>query len=144
MNNQLFGSEILSLIEDDVPPEDLVFHKFYANEMSSTKPKKKVVEDEATEEGLLDVDEGGEEVGVDKSDNEEIENMLDSAAFLFEADGEYNYDDLDQVANEDDDDRVYTSYVEEIDDDLEEGIDDGDETDDDGVALDVGEMDDRC
>ncbi|WCJ33430.1 CCAAT-binding factor [Euphorbia peplus] len=145
MTNQLIGSEILSLAEDDVPPEDLVFHKFYANKMSSTKPKKKkkkkVVEDEAAED-FLDVDEGGEEVGVDESDNEEIENMLDSADFSFEADGEYNYDDLDQVANEDDDDLIgNTSDVEEMDDDLE-GIDDGDETDDDGVALDVGDMDD--
>ncbi|XP_065855876.1 protein SLOW WALKER 2 [Euphorbia lathyris] len=143
MNNQLIGSEILSLAEEDVPPEDLVFHKFYANKMSSSKPKKKkkkAVEDEAAQE-IFDVGDGGEEVGVDESDNEEIENMLDSADFSFEADGEYNYDDLDQVAKEDDDDLIGNTSDVEMDDDLE-GIDDGGETDEDGVAVDIGDIDD--
>nr|XP_029153399.1 phosphopantothenoylcysteine decarboxylase subunit VHS3-like [Arachis hypogaea] len=39
INNHLLGKEILSLAEEDVPPEDLIFHKFYTNKMSS-KPKK--------------------------------------------------------------------------------------------------------
>uniref|UniRef100_A0A2P2P5L9 Uncharacterized protein MANES_09G018800 n=1 Tax=Rhizophora mucronata TaxID=61149 RepID=A0A2P2P5L9_RHIMU len=39
--------------------------------------------------------------------------MLDSAHLSFEADGEYDYDDLDQVANEDDEDLIgITSDVE--------------------------------
>ncbi|GAU39403.1 hypothetical protein TSUD_323510 [Trifolium subterraneum] len=42
VNNLLVGSEILALAEADVPPEDLVFHKFYTNKKSSSsKPKKK-------------------------------------------------------------------------------------------------------
>ncbi|KAK9290330.1 hypothetical protein L1049_008497 [Liquidambar formosana] len=102
MNKHLIGAEILSLAEMDVSPEDLVFHKFYMNKMSSSKKpkkkKKKGSEDEAAEE-LFQVDAGGE------SDNEEIENMLESVDPLLEReDGEYDYNDLDQVANEDDED----------------------------------------
>ncbi|KAJ1407043.1 CCAAT-binding factor [Sesbania bispinosa] len=104
VNNHLIGSEILSLAEVDVPPEDLVFHKFYTNKMSSSKPKKKKrsADEEAAEE-LFDVDDG-EVDGGDESDNEEIENLLDSADQ--ESDGGYDYDDLDKVANEDDEDLI--------------------------------------
>ncbi|KAJ4837547.1 hypothetical protein Tsubulata_028098, partial [Turnera subulata] len=109
MNNHLIGPEILSLAEMDVPPEDLVFHKFYMNKMNDPKPKKKkkkkVAEEEAAED-FLDADDGGQLSGGDESDNEEIENMLNSANLALEADGEYDYDDLDQVADEDDDDLV--------------------------------------
>ncbi|GFZ04314.1 CCAAT-binding factor [Actinidia rufa] len=118
MNNQLIGPEILSLAEMDVPPEDLVFHKFYMNKMSD-----------------------------DESDNEEIENMLDSANPSLEAGGDYDYDDLDQVAIEDDDDLVGNVSDEEIDvpSDIAEGEDDYDDansnfTDDNDV--DVGDADD--
>ncbi|KAK9289711.1 hypothetical protein L1049_007870 [Liquidambar formosana] len=141
MNNHLIGAEILSLAEVDVPPEDFVFHKFYMNKMSSSKKpkkkKKKGPEDEAAEE-LFQVDAGGE------SDNEEIENMLDSVDPLLEReDGEYDYDDLDQVANEDDDDLVGDISDAEMDipNDIAEGEDfdataDNDSSDDDsgGVA----------
>ena len=61
VNNQLIGAEILSLAEEDVPPEDLVFHKFYTNKMSlSSKPKKKKKKsaDEEAAEELFDVDNG--------------------------------------------------------------------------------------
>lgn len=130
MNNHLIGPEILSLAEEDVPPEDLVFHKFYTFKMnSSKKPKKKKKKggDEAAEdlfggaveadynddpaEDLSDVD----MVGADESDNEEIENLLDSADPSGEADGDYDYDDLDQVANEDDEDLVGNFSDEEMD-----------------------------
>lgn len=146
MNNQLIGPEILSLAETDVPPEDLVFHKFYMNKMSSSKKpkkkKKKGVEDEAAEELY-----GGEE-GDDESDNEEIDNMLDSVVPSIAADGEYDYDDLDQVAVEDDDDLVgNVSDDEEIDvqsdiavgDDDDDDNADGDDIDDD---VDIGDADD--
>ncbi|XP_058226895.1 protein SLOW WALKER 2 isoform X2 [Rhododendron vialii] len=147
MNNQLIGPEILSLAETDVPPEDLVFHKFYMNKMSSSKKpkkkkKKKGAEDEAAEELY-----GGEE-GDDESDNEEIDNMLDSVVPSIAADGEYDYDDLDQVAVEDDDDLVgNVSDDEEIDvqsdiavgDDDDDDDADGDDIDDD---VDIGDADD--
>ncbi|KAI8544749.1 hypothetical protein RHMOL_Rhmol08G0319100 [Rhododendron molle] len=142
MNNQLIGPEILSLAETDVPPEDLVFHKFYMNKMSSSKKpkkkkKKKGAEDEAAEELY-----GGEE-GDDESDNEEIDNMLDSVVPSIAADGEYDYDDLDQVAVEDDDDLVgNVSDDEEIDVQSDIAVDDdadGDDIDDD---VDIGDADD--
>ncbi|KAM7480648.1 hypothetical protein LguiA_028861 [Lonicera macranthoides] len=152
MNNQLIGAEIISLAEIDVPPEDLVFHKFYMNKMSSSKkPKKKkkrqVAEDEAAEE-LFGVQ------GDDESDNDEIDNMLDSVNHSIEADGDYNYDDLDQIANDDDDDLV--GNVSEEDEegmdfpsDIAEGEEDDDvdnnisSDDDDGDEIvDIGDVDD--
>ncbi|KAJ0006992.1 hypothetical protein Pint_29299 [Pistacia integerrima] len=146
MNHNLIGPEILSLGEMDVPPEDLVFHKFYMNKMNSTKKpkkkKKKGAEDEMADE-LLD---GG--VGDDDSDNEEIENILDSSNPSLEADGDYDYDDLDQVANEDDEDLVGDVSDAEIDapSDIAEGEDfdaiaDDDGSDDD-VDVDIGDAED--
>lgn len=144
MNHQLIGPEILSLAEMDVPPEDLVFHKFYVNKMNSSKKpkkkKKKRAEDEAAEE-LLGVN------GDDESDNEEIENMLDAANPSLEGDGDYDYDDLDQVAVEDDDDLVGNVSDEEMDvpSDAAEGAD-GDAnnnfSDDDIDDVNIGDADD--
>ncbi|GMQ08006.1 hypothetical protein CsSME_00051943 [Camellia sinensis var. sinensis] len=146
MNHQLIGPEILSLAEMDVPPEDLVFHKFYMNKMSASKKqkkkkKKKGAEDEAAED-LFGVD------GDDESDNEEIENMLDSANPSLEADSDYDYDDLDQVAIEDDDDLVGNVSDEEMDipSDIAEGEDDEDANNNDSGGedddVDIGDADD--
>ncbi|XP_012455742.1 protein SLOW WALKER 2 [Gossypium raimondii] len=139
MNNYLIGQEILSLAETDVPPEDLVFHKFYMNKMNSSKKpkkkkKKKAAEGEAAEE-LFDV--GGNVVdddyvdGGDDSDNEEIENILDSANPSLDADGDYDYDDLDNVANEDDDDLIGDASDAEMDIP-------SDDTDGEGFDVDAG------
>ncbi|KAB2613124.1 hypothetical protein D8674_035440 [Pyrus ussuriensis x Pyrus communis] len=146
MTNQLIGSEILSLGEEDVAPEDLVFHKFYTNKMNSSKKpkkkKKKATEDEGAAD-LFDVDGGGG----DDSDNEEIDNMLDSAGVSIEADGDYDYDDLDQIANEDDEDLVANVSDTELDlasdsgegEDFDAIADDGQSDDDD---IDIGDADD--
>lgn len=111
MENRLIGEEILSLAESDVPAEDVVFHKFYANKMISTKKtkkkKKKAAADEAAEE-LYDIHDQG-----DESDNEEIDDMLDSVNPRVVDGGEYNYDDLDDIANEDDDDLIGNESDEE-------------------------------
>ncbi|KAL0009726.1 hypothetical protein SO802_004834 [Lithocarpus litseifolius] len=155
MNNNLIGPEILSLAEVDVPPEDLVFHKFYVNKMTSSKKpkkkKKKGAEEEAAED-LFEVDGGevdGNEVdGGDESDNEEIENMLDSANVSMEADGDYDYDDLDQVANEDDEDLV--GNVSDAETDVPSDIAEEEDFDaiadddhsDDGDDVDIGDADD--
>ncbi|MBA0779268.1 hypothetical protein Gotri_003536, partial [Gossypium trilobum] len=139
MNNYLIGQEILSLAETDVPPEDLVFHKFYMNKMNSSKKpkkkkKKKAAEGEAAEV-LFDV--GGNVVdddyvdGGDDSDNEEIENMLDSVNPSLDADGDYDYDDLDNVANEDDDDLIGDASDAEMDIP-------SDDTDGEGFDVDAG------
>lgn len=155
MNRQLIGQEILSLAEVDVPPEDLVFHKFYMNKVNATKKpkkkkKKKGAEDEAAEE-LFDVDGDDYEVeGGDESDNEEIDNMLDSTDLSLVGDGDYDYDDLDKVADEDDDDLVGDAS------DLEMGAPDDSaeredfdtnyfshsDDDDDNVQLNIGAEDD--
>ncbi|GAV61402.1 CBF domain-containing protein [Cephalotus follicularis] len=147
MNNQLIGPEILSLAEVDVPPEDFVFHKFYVNKMnSSKKPKKKIkkkgTEEDMAAEELYAVDDG-EVDGSDESDNEEIDNMLDSANLSLEADGDYDYDDLDQVANEDDNDLVGDVSDAEMDapSDIAEG-EDFDAITDDDEGDDVPHVDD--
>ncbi|CAI9114481.1 OLC1v1015212C1 [Oldenlandia corymbosa var. corymbosa] len=132
MNNQLIGAEILSLAESDVPPEDFVFHKFYSNKLTSShkskkKKKKKTEEDEDAEEL----------VGDDQSDDEEIENVLNASNPPVESDDEeYDYDDLDNVANDDDDDLIGRASDEEMDFPSSEIVgkdfdfDDGDEDDD--------------
>ncbi|XP_073272083.1 protein SLOW WALKER 2 [Primulina huaijiensis] len=111
MNHQLVGAEIISLAEADIPPEDVVFHKFYMNKMNSLKKpkkkKKKTADDEAAEE-IFGVD--GDE---DESDNEEINNLLDSGNPSFETEGGYDYEDLDKIANEDDDDLIGDASDEE-------------------------------
>lgn len=146
MNKHLIGPEILSLAEVDVLPEDLVFHKFYMNKMNtSKKPKKKKkkrgAEDEAAEDLLGD--DGG-----DESDNEEIENMLDSSHLSVEANGDFDYDDLDQVADEDDEDLVGNISDAEMDtpSDAAEGEDFDDTADeidiDDDDVSDIGDDDD--
>lgn len=131
VGNQLIGEDILSLAEEDVPPEDLVFHKFYMNKTSSSKKlkKKKQAEDEAAEE-LFDV------AGSDESDNEEIEDMLGSSHLPLEKEGNYDYDDLDEVANEGDDDLIENGSdgdgdVDSPNDDFGVGDGDGDGDDDD-------------
>lgn len=146
MNNHLIGPEILSLAEEDVPPEDLVFHKFYTFKMNSSKKPKKKKKKGANEEaedlfgGAVEADDNDDPaedlsdvdmVGGDESDNEEIENLLDSANPSGEADGDYDYDDLDQVANEDDEDLVGNLSDEEMDihSDIADGEDLGSSSD---------------
>ncbi|KAL9304238.1 hypothetical protein ACSQ67_021501 [Phaseolus vulgaris] len=154
VNNQLIGAEILSLAEEDVPPEDLVFHKFYTNKMSSTsktkKKKKKSADEEAAEE-LFDIDDG-EVDGGDESDNEEIENLLDSTDPSVGQDNDYDYDDLDEVAGEEDEDLIGDVSDGEMDMDIPSDIgeeeddapidDVGIDDDDDGIDIQVGDVDD--
>ncbi|ESQ27942.1 hypothetical protein EUTSA_v10018056mg [Eutrema salsugineum] len=145
MSNHMIGSEILSLAEEDVSPEDLVFHKFYVNKMNSTKPskkkkkKKKLPEEEAAEE-LYDVNDGDgggnydsdvEFEAGDESDNEEIENMLDDVDddAVEEEGGEYDYDDLDRVAGDDDEELAADVSDAEMDTDMD--MLDGEDVDDD-------------
>ncbi|KAK3220621.1 hypothetical protein Dsin_014591 [Dipteronia sinensis] len=151
MNNHLIGPEILSLAEIDVPPEDLVFHKFYMNKMNSTtkskkKKKKTSAEDEAAED-LFNLDGDDDmEGGVDDSDNEEIDNMLDSANL---SDGDYEYDDLDKVVDEDDDDLVGNAGDAETDapsdtidgEDFDISDDARSDNDDDDVDINIGDAD---
>ncbi|KAJ6825990.1 CCAAT/enhancer-binding protein zeta [Iris pallida] len=106
MNHHLIGNEILELAEEDVPPEDLVFHRFYMNKTSSSKKpkakKNKASEgDDDTAELLIDESDESEDEG-------EIDNMLGAGHLsLGEGnEGEYDYDDLDRVVGEDDEDLI--------------------------------------
>ncbi|XP_024024531.1 CCAAT/enhancer-binding protein zeta [Morus notabilis] len=149
MSNHLIGPEILSLADEDVPPEDLVFHKFYVNKINSSKKqkkkkKKKGADDEAAEELFGAGDD-------DESDNEEIENMLDSANISTNADGDYDYDDLDQVAEEDDEDLVgNVSDAEDADipsdiaeeEDFDATANESDDGDEDSDIINIGDADD--
>ncbi|GAU31964.1 hypothetical protein TSUD_359080 [Trifolium subterraneum] len=153
VNNLLVGSEILALAEADVPPEDLVFHKFYTNKKSSSskpkKKKKKSTDDEDVDDYFgADADDVD---GGDESDNEEIEDLLDSADPTLGPDGDFDYDDLDKVANEDDDDLIGDDVSDaDIDIDIPSDIelDDADDTpfadddSDDNNDIQIGDMDD--
>lgn len=114
LNHHFVGDEILHLAEDEVPPEDVVFHRFYRNKTSAKKPKAKKkkgsLDDEDLEELAPDVEDSDEEVDLgsdatDNSEEEEIDNILGSGPIPLDEDkGDYEYDDLDKVVGEDDDD----------------------------------------
>lgn len=40
-SHHLIGEELLELVEKEVPPEDVVFHRFYMNKTGPIKPKAK-------------------------------------------------------------------------------------------------------
>ncbi|KAG9457617.1 hypothetical protein H6P81_002125 [Aristolochia fimbriata] len=133
MNKHLIGAEILSLAEEDVPPEDLVFHRFYTNKMSSSnKPKKKKKKqsgDEAADELF------GEDAGDESEDD--IDALGPYADPPLGSDGEYDYDDLDKVAKDGDEDLLGDGSDADLDSPNEpfDGIGDGeirsnDDTDD--------------
>nr|CAD1838289.1 unnamed protein product [Ananas comosus var. bracteatus] len=139
LSHHLIGDEILQLAEDEVPPEDVVFHRFYMNKTGSSKrlkaKKQKASLDDEDADLLLD--------GDDES-AEEIDRMLGSGrSTVEEPEGEYDYDDLDHIAEEDDDDLLGDGSDAEAgpapnqdrdkndDDDDEDDIDD----DDGGLAL---------
>ncbi|MED6199351.1 auxilin-like clathrin-binding protein required for normal clathrin function [Stylosanthes scabra] len=134
INNHLIGKEILSLAEEDVPPEDLVFHKFYTNKMSS-KPKKKKKKSAGGDEDADYFDDDDEVEGGDESDNEEIENLLDTAE-----PHSYDYDDLDNVAEEEDNDLLRDDGDADLDIDIPSDISEGEADDDD--AIEIGDIDD--
>lgn len=136
LSKPLIGADILQLDEMDVAPEDVVFHRFYMNKMNSIKKpkkkKKKGADDEAAEDLI------GEEGDEDDSDNEEIEAILDSTNTALDADGDYDYDDLDQIAEEDDHDLVGNVSDEEMefpDDIAEDDVVAGDDLSDDDVSI---------
>ncbi|XP_068659944.1 protein SLOW WALKER 2 [Aristolochia californica] len=144
MNKHLIGAEILSLAEEDVPPEDLVFHKFYMNKMSSSKPKKK----KKKQSGDEAADELFGEDGSDESDDQ-IEAFSPSRDSPLASDGEYDYDDLDEVEKEADEDLLGDGSETDLDSPNEEfdDIDDGelhgnaDIVDEGGIHDDDGDSD---
>lgn len=141
----MIGAEILSLAEEDVPPEDLIFHKFYMNKTSSskkTKKKKKKQAEDAAAEDLVNVTGSDEIAGKDESENEEIDKILGTAQMVSENEDDYDYDDLDHVINEEDDELLGNvsdadmdspddeNFTDVISGDSEEDVSDVDSADD--------------
>lgn len=111
VSNHLIGDEILQLAEDEVAPEDVVFHRFYMNKSKSSKKskaKKASKNAEDVDDILLD--------GDSSTDDEEIDNIMGSGNHPVEnADGDYDYDDLDRIAGEDDDELLGNDSDAELD-----------------------------
>ena len=110
--NRLIGEELLDLAENEVPPEDIVFHRFYMNKSGPIKPK-------AKKGSVLDEDTG--ELLADNADDAE--------------DGEYDYDDLDSNAFDEEKDLLRDDSDVELDDISDSAsMDDGSGNDDDDIA----------
>jgi ribosome biogenesis protein MAK21 len=93
-NDHVIGDELLELAENEVPPEDVVFHRFYMNKTGPIRSKAKKAS------SVLDED-TGELLADDASDGTDDE-MQDLGEGLAE-DGDYDYEDLDSDAFEDQD-----------------------------------------
>jgi len=106
----LVGPDLLSLAEEEVRPEDVVFHKFYLAKANSSKrkPKKKKekeIDDEPIRDDLIVEDAEDDFAGGDESDNDEIDNLIEQDAGLdiqYQSGGEYDYEKLDEVLELDD------------------------------------------
>lgn len=137
LNHHLIGEELLELAENEVPPEDVVFHRFYMNKTGPIKHKAKkkasVIDDDTGELLADDVDDA-----TDESDDE----MEELGEGLTE-DGEYDYDNMDAKAFEEE------GHLLRYDSDVElDGISDdsasrdgGMENDDDEDGLNISYMD---
>ncbi|KAF7089834.1 hypothetical protein CFC21_092703 [Triticum aestivum] len=137
LNHHLIGQDLLELAENEVPPEDVVFHRFYMNKTGPIKPKAKKkasVLDEDTGELLADdVDDGSDESDdemqeLDESDDE-MQELEDESA----EDGEYDYDNLDAKAFEEEGDLLRDDSDADVLDDISD--DDEDDDEDDGLNL---------
>ncbi|KAM3226883.1 hypothetical protein ACQJBY_059073 [Aegilops geniculata] len=137
LNHHLIGQDLLELAENEVPPEDVVFHRFYMNKTGPIKPKAKKrasVLDEDTGELLADdVDDGSDESDdemqeLDESDDE-MQELEDESA----EDGEYDYDNLDAKAFEEEGDLLRNDSDADVLDDISD--DDEDDDEDDGLNL---------
>ena len=111
MNHRLIGEELLELAENEIPPEDIVFHRFYMNKSGPIKPKAK------KKGSVLDEDTG--ELLADNADDAE--------------DGEYDYDDLDSNAFDEEKDLLRDDSDVELDDISDSASMDGSENDDDNI-----------
>ncbi|XP_078148825.1 protein SLOW WALKER 2-like isoform X1 [Carex rostrata] len=139
-NPRLIGEDILKLADDEVPPEDLFFHQYYMNKGGSRnrKSKKAMADDEDGTDGglLLDVDAAGdseedeiEDAEIEEEDSE-VDEMLGTSVMSDQE--EYDYDDLDRIGGDDDDELLGNAGddddvdVEDIDIESDDGNDDDD------------------
>lgn len=128
LNQHLIGEELLELAENEVPPEDIVFHRFYLNKTGPVKPKAK------RKDSVLDEDAGEllADNNADDASDESGDEMRDLGDGLTD-DGEYDYDDLDSNAFEEEKDLLRDDSDVELDDisDDTASRDEGSENDDD-------------
>ncbi|CAL5080949.1 unnamed protein product [Urochloa decumbens] len=121
MNHRLIGEELLELAENEVPPEDIVFHRFYMNKSGPIKLK-------AKKGSVLDEDTG--ELLADNADDASDESGDEVAE-----DGEYDYDDLDSNVFDEEKDLLGDGSDVELDDISDStSMDGGSENDDDDIA----------
>jgi ribosome biogenesis protein MAK21 len=117
------------LAENEVPPKDIVFHRFYMNKSGPIKPKAKKkgsVLDEDIGELLADnADDASDESG------DEMQDLGDGLA----EDGEYDYNDLDSNAFDEKKDLLRDDNDVELDGILDSAsMDGGSKNDDDDIA----------
>ncbi|KAL6894019.1 hypothetical protein ACP4OV_008117 [Aristida adscensionis] len=109
LNPRLIGEELLELAENEVPPEDVVFHRFYMNKtgpMKSKAKRKPLVVDDDTGDLLAD--------DVEDSSDESDEEMHDLGDGIAD-DGEYDYNNLDADAFEEENDLLKGDSDAELD-----------------------------
>ncbi|XP_066397430.1 protein SLOW WALKER 2-like isoform X2 [Miscanthus floridulus] len=132
LNHHHIGEELLELAENEVPPEDIVFHRFYLNKTGPVKPKAK------WKDSVLDEDAGEllADNNADDASDESGDEMQDLGDGLTD-DGEYDYDDLDSNAFEEEKDLLRDDSDVELDDisDDTASRDEGSEDDDDISSL---------
>jgi ribosome biogenesis protein MAK21 len=129
MNHRLIGEDLLELAENEVPPEDIVFHRFYMNKSGPIKPKAK------RKDSALDEDTG--ELLADNADDasDESEDEMQEFGDELEEDGEYDYDDLDSNAFDEEKELLEDGSDAELDDISDSAsMDGGSENDDDDIA----------
>ncbi|CAM6129014.1 unnamed protein product [Calypogeia fissa] len=144
------GEEFSSLTEEQVAPEDLVFHKFYVTKSTlgkrKLKKKKKTDEDEDDiTHGLL----GSEAFEGDESEDEEVDVLLEKEADLemdggggsdeedeeAESEEEIELNEKDDVSGSDVDEEYDDSEDEEADALLEAGLEMSSDDDDDDIDV---------
>ncbi|TKW32699.1 hypothetical protein SEVIR_2G184700v4 [Setaria viridis] len=124
MNHHLIGEELLELAENEVPPEDIIFHRFYMNKSGPIKAKRK--------DSALDEDTG--ELLADDASDESEDEMQEFGDGLAE-DGEYDYDDLDSNAFDEEKELLEDGSDVELDDISDSAsMDGGSGSDDDDIA----------
>ena len=129
LNHHHIGEELLELAENEVPPEDIVFHRFYLNKTGPVKPKAKRKDSVLDEDAELLADNNADDASDESGD--EMQDLGDGLT----DDGEYDYDDLDSNAFEEEKDLLRDDSDVELDDISDDAAsrDEGSE-DDDGIS----------
>ncbi|CAM0945405.1 unnamed protein product [Alopecurus aequalis] len=133
LNHHLIGEDLLELAENEVPPEDVVFHRFYMNKTGPIKPK-------AKKKALVLDDDTGELVADEADDaSDESDDEMQELEDGYAEHGEYDYDNLDAKAFEEEGDLLRDDS--DVDDLADISDDGGMESDDEDDDLNMSFMD---